>query len=215
MTSTDDKRNGWAKAINQVVSGKYSHIVDVVVDYLVYLEENYNAGIHFKITNVPDVRFLTGLGKQRHFLVIRKSYEMHFYLNNPARTLKSYPFIRDKGSPKNHHQVIGGDVPKLSSTDLNRLIYDSFCYIAGIPNASEDQFNAYAKKSFEDSGFYQPTRADVEKVFNEMKTGNADVSLGQVLNRMEEDFRAKELNMADDWKDTIRKDIEKWFSKAG
>ena len=140
MVKSNDKKNEWTKAINQIVSDKYRHIVDDIADYLVYLDEKYNAGIHYTITKVPDVRFLTSLGKQRHFFLTRKSYEMHFYLNNPSRTLKSYPFIKEKSSPKNHFQIIGRDVQNLSPTDLKKLIYDSFCYIAEIPNASEDQF---------------------------------------------------------------------------
>ncbi len=212
MARIDDKKKEWTEAINSVVSDKYETFKHDIIDCIVELEENYNASIHFKITNVPDVRFLTSLGKQRHFLVIRKSYEMHFYLKNPTRILKSYPFIRDKGSPKNHFQIIGRDVPKLSYQDLKKLILDSFCYIAEVlPKDSKaiDPVEEIPK----DRDRYQPTKEDLEQAIDQVRQNDSAVPLSLVLNKVEESIHNQGYRLAENWDMELRKSIEKWFPK--
>lgn len=110
MIATNTKKTDWSIALDNIIQNKCKNIKDEIINSLIFLEENYHAGISYKITGVPDLRFLTHLGKNRHFFLIKSSCEIHLYLTNPSLTLKRYPFLHDKGSLKNHYQIKSFDV---------------------------------------------------------------------------------------------------------
>lgn len=141
MQNSDIKRNEWSIAIDQIIDNKFNTIKDKVVQSMLLLEKKNNAKISHKITNVPDLRFYTKLGKGKniasplgkHFFILRKNAEMHLYLSNPYLTLKKYPFLHDKGKPKNHYQIKPVDAKNISKGQLHELIFISFGFIANIP----------------------------------------------------------------------------------
>ena len=210
----DKKRIEWTNAINQVVSDKYETLKNDIIDCMLEIEEKYNAGIDLKITNVPDLRFLTILGQQRHFFLIRKSYEMHFYLSNPAITLKKYPFIRDKKSPKNHFQIIGRDVPYLSKHDIRSLILNSFSFISGKEISEISQEEKTETKNTTTSAKpddYHPTKSDLQAAIEEVKKTDPQVPLGLVMDKIQVNCQSQGYSLAPYWQKELRKNIEKWY----
>jgi hypothetical protein len=210
MTKIEKKKNEWEKAINQVVSDKHVYIKEEIIEYISFLDKKYNADIDITITKIPDLRFLTNIGRRGQFFIIRKSYEMHFYLKNPKKIMNKYSFIKAKSSPANHYKFVGRDAPEVSTSDLTKIIHESFCYVSDITILNEDQYKDNRHEQNQKDSLYIISKDDVEIAFNTLKRKNKTPTLDSVMNIIEKKYESKGA-LPPDWKVHLQKGVEKWF----